>query len=44
MALMKAGAGATIKDRTGKTAYDYAQDNEKLRSTGAYWQLQEASK
>jgi len=40
---LKAGADAKAKDKLGKTAFDYAQANEKLKGTDAYRQLQEAS-
>jgi|SRR5208337_1285414 len=41
--LLKAGADAKAKDSEGKTAVDYAQDNDALIGTDAYRQLQEAS-
>jgi len=41
--LLKAGADAKAKDSAGKTAFDYAQNNEKLKGTDAYRKLQEAS-
>jgi ankyrin repeat protein len=41
--LLKSGADAKAKDNAGKTALDYAQDNENLKGTDAYRQLQEAS-
>jgi ankyrin repeat protein len=41
--LLRAGADAKAKDNYGKTAFDYAQNNEKLKGTDAYRQLQEAS-
>jgi hypothetical protein len=39
--LLRAGADGKAKDTVGKTAFDYAQDNEKLRGTDAYWKLKE---
>jgi len=41
--LLNAGTDAKAKDREGKTALDHAKDNEKLKGTDAYRQLQEAS-
>ena len=41
--LLKTGADGKAKDNEGKTAFDYAQDNEKLKGTDAYRQLQKAS-
>jgi hypothetical protein len=35
-------ADGKAKDSYGKTAFDYAQDNEKLKGTDAYWKLNEA--
>ena len=32
-------ADASVKDKDGKTAWDLAQDNEKLKGTDAYWML-----
>jgi ankyrin repeat protein len=43
MALLKAGANAKAKDNDGRTAFDYAQANEKLKGTDAYSALEEAS-
>ena len=40
--LLKAGADASVKDKDGKTAWDHAQDNEKLKGTDAYWMLNDA--
>ena len=42
--LLKAGADAKVKDNKGKTAFEYAQNNAKLKGTDAYRQLEEASK
>ena len=33
------GGGIHGKDSDGKTAWDLAQDNEKLKGTNAYWML-----
>jgi len=44
MTLLKAGADAKAKDSVGETAFDYAQDNEKLKDTDALKKLEEASK
>lgn len=44
MTLLKAGADTKKKDNEGKTAFDYAQDNEQLKGTGTYWRLQEVAK
>jgi ankyrin repeat protein len=40
--LLRAGADAKRKAQ-GKSAIDFAQDNEKLKGTDAYRQLQEAT-
>jgi ankyrin repeat protein len=40
--LLDAGADASVKDKDGKTAWDLAQDNEKLKGTDAYWMLNDA--
>ena len=40
--LLQAGANGKEKDRSGKTALDYANDNQKLKGTDAYWKLNEA--
>lgn len=42
--LLEAGADARAKNNQGKTAFDNAQANEKLRDTDASKKLQEASK
>jgi ankyrin repeat protein len=42
--LLTAGADAKVKDSKGKTAFDWAQDNWRLRGTDAIKQLEEASK
>jgi ankyrin repeat protein len=41
--LLKAGADGKVKSNEGKTAFDYAQGNERLKGTDAYQLLQEAS-
>jgi ankyrin repeat protein len=41
--LLKAGAEATAKDSSGKTAFDLAQANKSLKGTDAYRQLKEVS-
>jgi ankyrin repeat protein len=43
VALLDAGADAKVKSNSGKTAFDYALDNEKLKGTDALRQLEEAS-
>ena len=40
--LLDAGSDGSIKDDDGKTAWDYAQANEKLKDTDAYWMLNDA--
>ncbi len=42
--LLKAGADPKAKDIFGKTAFDYAQNNTKLKGTNAYNALEQASK
>ena len=37
--LLDAGADATAKNGEGKTAWDLIQDNEALKSSKAYWRL-----
>ena len=41
-ALLNAGADAKAKSIEGKTAFDYAQDNPKIKGTKAYWDLNNA--
>jgi ankyrin repeat protein len=41
--LLKAGADPKARDKAGETVFDYAQENEKLKGTDAYEQLQEAA-
>ena len=40
-ALVDAGADASARDDEGNTPWDYAQDNEVLRGTDAWWRLNE---
>ena len=44
MVLLNAGADAKAKDKDGKTAFDYAKDNDALKGTDALKKLEEASK
>jgi ankyrin repeat protein len=37
--LLGAGADGSVKDILGQTAWDHAQNNEKLKDTEAYWML-----
>ena len=41
-ALLTAGADAKAKGRDGNTPWDYAQANETLKGTEAYWALKDA--
>jgi hypothetical protein len=41
-ALLDAGADAKAKNKNGKTPWDSAQENEKLKGTKAYWALNDA--
>ena len=41
-ALLKAGADAKARDKGGKTAFDHAKDNPRLKGTEAYWDLNNA--
>jgi ankyrin repeat protein len=41
-ALMKAGAEAKAQDHYGKTAYDYAKENEKLKNSDVVTLLENA--
>ena len=38
-ALLAAGADAMMRTAMGRTPWDIAQDNEKLKGTDAYWRL-----
>ena len=40
--LLDAGADASVKGTDGMTAWDYAENNEKLKGTDVYWILNEA--
>ena len=40
--LLKAGADAGARDRIGRTPFDFAKKNSKLKGTDAYWRLNEA--
>ena len=40
--LLDAGADGRAKDREGKTAFDYAKENEALVGTDVYWRLHDA--
>jgi ankyrin repeat protein len=42
--LLKAGANGRLKSDEGKTAFDYAQQDEDLKGSDAYRQLLEAAK
>ena len=37
--LLDAGADAKAKNKDGKTPWDLAQENEKLKGTKGYWAL-----
>lgn len=41
-ALLKAGASIKVKNKNGKTPWDLAQENEKLKGTKGYWALNDA--
>lgn len=38
-ALLEAGADPKAWNKTGKTPWDYAKENEALKGTDAYWRL-----
>lgn len=40
--MLDAGADASAKDFSGRTAWDYAQDNDELKGTDVYWVLNDA--
>lgn len=42
IALIKAGADASLTDKGGKTPFDHAGDNDKLKGSDAYRQLRDA--
>jgi hypothetical protein len=37
--MLNAGANGKLKSNEGKTAFDYAQDNPKIKDTAEYWAL-----
>ncbi len=39
IALLNAGANGKLHDKDGKTAFDYAKNNEAIKGTKAYWRL-----
>ena len=41
-ALLEAGADHNTRDSDGKLPFDYAEDNEQLKGTDAYWKLNDA--
>ena len=41
-ALLEAGADPNARDNDGKLPFDYAEDNEQLKGTDAYWKLNDA--
>ena len=41
--LLNNGADAHAKDKDGKRAIDYASENESIKGTKAYWELNDAS-
>jgi ankyrin repeat protein len=42
IALLESGEDAKARDKDGKSAFDWAQHNEKLKGTAAYQKLNEA--
>ncbi len=42
VALLETGADPHARDTDGKLPFDYAEDNEQLRGTDAYWKLNDA--
>ena len=40
--LLNKGADASWEDKDGKTAFDYAKDNEHIKGTDVYWRLNDA--
>ena len=40
--LLEAGADGKAKDEDGYTAFDWAEDNDSLKDTDAYWALSDA--
>ena len=41
-ALLEAGADPNARDNDGKRPFVYAEDNEQLKGTDAYWKLNDA--
>ena len=41
-ALLAAGADPHVRDSDGKLPFDYAEDNDELKGTDAYWKLNDA--
>ena len=41
-ALIEGGADPAARDEDGKISFDYAEDNEALKGTDAYWLLNDA--
>ncbi|MBA3891555.1 MAG: ankyrin repeat domain-containing protein [Gemmatimonadaceae bacterium] len=41
--LLRSGADAQLRDRTGSLAIDHAQSNPALQNTYAFWELNDAS-
>ncbi|MCF7944905.1 MAG: ankyrin repeat domain-containing protein [Spirochaetia bacterium] len=41
--LLEAGAEALVESSSGKKAIDFAKENESLKGTEAYWELNDAS-
>ena len=41
-ALIEAGADSKARDLHGLTAFDYAKENEHIKNSKAYWQLNDA--
>lgn len=40
--LLDAGANLNVRDKTGKTPWDYARGNEEIKGSSAYWRLNDA--
>ncbi len=41
-ALLEAGASGSVKAIDGSTAFDFAEANDKVKGTDAYWALNDA--
>ncbi len=41
-ALLESGASGSVKTENGKTAFDVAEGNDKVKGTDAYWALNDA--